>query len=593
MKIRHLTLWMTFVITQTTCAQTLQQIENIEAFNRLYGYVRYFHPSDESSAINWDKFAIHGCQEVAGCKDRKCLKQTLVRLFRPIAPTVAIFYSAAPVTFNESVITPRGMENFRTVTWQHLGVGLSFKSVYKSLRLNRAVPGTAGAGSLFDQHAQVGEYVQKDIGGGLSVIVPVALFGTKKYTYPKANVKLFKQLQETLEQYQELSGNDLYVRLGDLVITWNIFQHFYPYFDVAGTNWPVEFREAVKGAFRDKTEYDFLKTLRKFTAKLKDGHVWVSSSATHETEGYRLPIAWEWIENELVITDVLMDSLPLQRGDIVRAIDGRPVREYFDDIGAYVSAATAGWLDYQTRRSALMGYKGSAVTLDIYNDNAPTRRVTIYRNPSPVNKVRASASIEKISDEVYYINISKASIDEIREALPVLEKCRSVICDLRGYPNGNHELIQYLLHQRDTSERWMRIPQIIYPDQERIAGYKCLGWGLRPKNVRLQGEIYFLINGQAISYAESFMSFIEHYRLATIVGQPSAGTNGNINPFTLPGNYRISWTGMKVLKHNGTQHHGIGILPHVYVERTIRGVKENRDEYLEKALELAAKDRMN
>ena len=33
------------------------------------------------------------------------------------------------------------------------------------------------------------------------------------------------------------------------------------------------------------------------------------------------------------------------------------------------------------------------------------------------------------------------------------------------------------------------------------------------------------------------------YRRLFFVGGPSAGTNGNINPFTLPGGYRIIWTG--------------------------------------------------
>jgi C-terminal processing protease CtpA/Prc len=41
---------------------------------------------------------------------------------------------------------------------------------------------------------------------------------------------------------------------------------------------------------------------------------------------------------------------------------------------------------------------------------------------------------------------------------------------------------------------------------------------------------------------------------------------------------------MKVLKHDGSQHHGVGIQPTVPVSRTIRGVAEARDEQLEKAI---------
>ncbi len=83
------------------------------------------------------------------------------------------------------------------------------------------------------------------------------------------------------------------------------------------------------------------------------------------------------------------------------------------------------------------------------------------------------------------------------------------------------------------------------------------------------------------------MGFIEGYHLATIIGQPTAGTNGNINPFRLFGGYTISWTGMKVIKHDGSQQHGVGILPDIYVQKSIKGVREGRDEFLEKAIEVA------
>lgn len=82
------------------------------------------------------------------------------------------------------------------------------------------------------------------------------------------------------------------------------------------------------------------------------------------------------------------------------------------------------------------------------------------------------------------------------------------------------------------------------------------------------------------------MGIVEHYELAEIVGERSAGVNGNVSNITLPGGYSVSWTGMRVLKHDYSQHHLIGIKPTVPVERTIEGVRENRDEYLEKALKL-------
>jgi C-terminal processing protease CtpA/Prc len=76
--------------------------------------------------------------------------------------------------------------------------------------------------------------------------------------------------------------------------------------------------------------------------------------------------------------------------------------------------------------------------------------------------------------------------------------------------------------------------------------------------------------------------------LAAIVGSPTAGTNGNINPFTLPEGYRVVWTGMKVLKHDGSRHHGVGIQPTVPVARTIRGVAQGKDEVPERALAIVS-----
>jgi len=51
-------------------------------------------------------------------------------------------------------------------------------------------------------------------------------------------------------------------------------------------------------------------------------------------------------------------------------------------------------------------------------------------------------------------------------------------------------------------------------------------------------------------------------KLAEIVGSPTAGANGNVSPFSVPGGITISWTGMRVLKHDGRQHHTIGVTPH-------------------------------
>ncbi|WP_145299266.1 hypothetical protein [Planctopirus ephydatiae] len=55
---------------------------------------------------------------------------------------------------------------------------------------------------------------------------------------------------------------------------------------------------------------------------------------------------------------------------------------------------------------------------------------------------------------------------------------------------------------------------------------------------------------------------------------------------SLPGGYSISFTGTKILKQDGSAHHGVGIYPTVPAVPTRKGLAEGRDEVIEAALAL-------
>jgi C-terminal processing protease CtpA/Prc len=150
----------------------------------------------------------------------------------------------------------------------------------------------------------------------------------------------------------------------------------------------------------------------------------------------------------------------------------------------------------------------------------------------------------------------------------------------------NYQIIRHLLTRRDTSDQWLQIPKTIYPDQKNMVGYQKLGWHLTPDTPHVRGNVVFITDARAISNAESVISFIKHYDFGEIIGQPTAGTNGGVNMTALPGGYKFGWTGTKVVKHNGSRHFMTGIQPTIPVERTIQGVREGKDEFLEKAIEV-------
>jgi hypothetical protein len=79
-----------FLLLQSDCTpgERSQEMQNLRAFAKLYGYIRYFHPSDEAFQINWDKFVISGVEKVKTAADSQELGSILEAMFLPIAPTI-------------------------------------------------------------------------------------------------------------------------------------------------------------------------------------------------------------------------------------------------------------------------------------------------------------------------------------------------------------------------------------------------------------------------------------------------------------------------------------------------------------------------
>lgn len=570
------------------CKNENKKIENMVTFAKVYGYVKYFHPSDEASQIDWNKFSIYGASQIDKCRTKRDVINTLNRLFEPIAPAIKFAKNNTAFDSELNDIIPENKEKYKLTYWQHLGVSIGMDNKHQPYVSRRIRKGNEiDTTRLFNYDPEFGESIIKKVGEGIYCRIPIVLYYNNQLTFPKANEKKLKKLEEKLKNTNGTKTEDLYLRLGNTVNVYNVFQHFYPYFDVVNVNWENELKKAIKKSYSDKTQLDHLVTLEQFTAPLKDGHISVRNNSIQNY--YLPPISWEWIENKLVITKVFDNKYAIKTGDIVTQIDNRESAEFFKVVYARISAGTKGWLHYRANLESLQGEKDSKIVLTVNGRNIEmVRYMTPYREFEVLNNEKVK--YHKLGNGIWYLNLDVIEMDTINKLLPQLEQSEAIICDLRGYPKGNHGFINYLMSIDDTTKAWMQVPEIVYPDHEKIIGFQNHNWiGFIKAEKPYLGnkKIVFIINGQAISYAESYMGYIEGYKLATIVGQPTAGTNGNVNPFSLPGGYKIPWTGMKVLKHDGSQHHGIGILPNIYVEKTIQGVKEGRDEFLEKAIEIA------
>jgi len=324
-------------------------------------------------------------------------------------------------------------------------------------------------------------------------------------------------------------------------------------------------------------------------AQLHDGHGNVFHAS--ESNAYSAPVIFGWIEDRVVITDVVGEGAgSLEPGDIVVKVNGKPSLDVLTESEILISGATPQWRRTISLYLLAAGPKDSELRLDVQNQAGQLRSVVLRRTADAQSLTESRPpKISEIKSGIFYVALDRIKDEDFQAALPQLEKAKGIIFDLRGYPTVSPMILSHLTDKPLTSARWM-VPIITKPDHADVVEYDTGGrWDLKPIAPKLNARIAFLTDGRAISYAESYMGIVEAYKLAEIVGEPTAGTNGDVNPFTLPGGYQVVWTGMKVLKHDGSQHHGIGIQPTIPVSRTIQGVREKRDEQLQRAIAIVSK----
>jgi C-terminal processing protease CtpA/Prc len=573
--------------TEAARPLTAQGLTNLTAFARLYGYVRHFHPSDQAARTDWETFAVEGARQVEGAGSTAELVERLQRLFQPVAPTVMVFTAgkrppdAGKLTDDRkrSAVLPAGTEMVRYV---HFGVGLPSaaigNNIYKSEREKKPADGR-----------ELPKPFEASLVPGVSASVPLALYADSGGTLPHAPLPGASPLYDR-------SAEDRGTRLAAVIIAWNVFQHFYPYFDVVKTDWLAELPKALGAAATDAGPADFQKTLQRLVAALKDGHGRVNSG--RQTVNLQPPLTLDWVEGQFVVTRVHTrvqagKSEGVAPGDRILKIDGKPVEQAAAEARALISGATEQWIRYRsaaelsacnptTKRMMLeiepYAARGTSKAVELACAPPKFKDAETYTEPRP-------DKIAELEPGILYVDLDRVTEMDWTAAVPRLEKAAGIIFDMRGYPGQPG--IQALAHLTDNpvrSAKW-NVASAAMPDRLDSPFHES-GWPVPPEKPYFNARRVFLTDGRAISYAETVMGIVEAFKLGDIVGGPTAGTNGNVNPFRLPGGYTISWTGMKVLKHDGSQHHGIGILPTVPAARTRKGVAEGKDEILLRGLEV-------
>lgn len=598
---------------------------NLVVFARSLGYVRHFHPSDEAASADWEFLAIEGGRFVEDAPDDETLRTRLETVFRPLGPTMAFprtgedvepqfLWSPVPELSGGGQVNltnpPRS-----TVSWVHHGFGQHLTSdaggfsPYHSERRQTPMENEdiAFVASLLNTalNAESAERLERLFPrihvdfrpfSSLSLSMPLVLTSIEGRTLPRPEdaplllrsfdaARLQELGAESRPNTWKASGDDRATRIGCVILAWNVFQHFYPYFDVVGTDWESVLPIALDRAATDTDALAFHRTLQWMVAQLHDGHGAVSFPGVRWQS---VPdFAWDWVEGRLVATTSRADA-SIRPGDVIVRIDGRPVEEILAETESRISGASSQWIRHRALANLFPSDREIAEMQVLRRDGSLVEVSVARGDDSNLPREERPEKVVELRPGIWYVDLDRIDDSDFKAALPNLVAATGLIFDLRGYPSRLSTIVlSHLAEKPIECARWL-IPFVTVPDRKEMK-FEFSNWLVYPQSPRLTANVAFITDGRAISYAETYLGMVEHHRLAEIVGSPTAGTNGNVNPISLPGGYGISWTGMKVLKTDGSQHHGVGIQPTVVARRTLAGVSNGLDEYLERAISVVSK----
>ena len=543
--------------------------QNVIAFAKLYGYVRYFHPSDQAAGVNWNQFAVDSVGRVEKARGAAELARQLADIFRPIAPTLRVFVSPRRPTLPPELL-PSHPEGLKVKFWSHYGYGWGNKA-YHSERVESEWQPDRDPRKPFLAH----------LGKGVLAWVPTVLWSDAQGTLPHLKV----EVRIDPQSMPPSTARDRTTRLAAVVIAWNILQHFYSYFDVVNTDWPSVLSSSLTRAAVDSDTQSFLASLKRLTAQLHDAHAAVFHASTRP--GFRAPITWDWAENRIVIARVEGNEKDIHPGDIVHAINGRTVDVLLQETEQLISGATEGWNRHMALLQLAEGEKNGEIELELESTSTGQRYTKRLRRTLPIFSFPVEPPIENFKEVVpgvYYVNLTQMPDAELEPIWSKLATAKGVILDARGYTRTSSQILGHFSDAPMSSQQW-HVPFVVRPDRENLT-FKMEQWSVKPLTPRIRARTAFLIDARAMSHSETDLSFVAHYKLGELVGQATAGTNGDPNHVLLPGGFELSWTGCKTLNQDGSQLHGIGIRPTVPVSRTIKGIAEGRDEVLEAAIRI-------
>ena len=388
-------------------------------------------------------------------------------------------------------------------------------------------------------------------------------------------------------------------RLLGLFRLWNVVKYFFPHLDVLDVAWNEMLMDFIPKMLEGTDRHSYELTLAALIHHLHDAGVYSQRYPFFVEDRFGrfiAPVVLISVENRLVVYREVVASGYLQRGDVILAVNGRDIDDITSEMKRYFSYPNdEKALAYLSGRMMSAYGVGTAHALrsherEIYIDVLRgTIGVPVRLNGIPTTirfPIAAHESHVLLEGNIGLINPSvQRDVAYIMESFSDTD---GIIIDMRQMVHGDFvsDMLQFLLDEP------MPFLNISLPSQTHPGSrFDVLlehDVQKNPYAFIYERPVVLLMDDKSYGIVEWGNEWgLLSLRAApnvTVVGTSSWGAVLWGDALPLPGGISIRFRCTGVYTPAGGQIHRVGLTPDIYVERTIEGLREGRDEIMEAAI---------
>ncbi|MCL1827598.1 MAG: S41 family peptidase, partial [Candidatus Cloacimonetes bacterium] len=401
--------------------------------------------------------------------------------------------------------------------------------------------------------------------------------------------------------YNEMIFPDAGFRLLAVYRYWNMIQYFFPYKYQTDKDWNDVLKEYIPIFLSVENRLEYELASIQCIGEVCDTHagLYDGRGAIEESWGkYYAPFRVAFIEKKLVVVDYYnpeyKDTIGLEIGDIITHINSESIEDIVERQRKYYPASNEL---ARLRRMALNMVRSTKDTINITLIGNDARIIPITKNIQLYESSSldiydlfhwygiddSGKSYRHIDDDIGYITLASIQNEEIPIIREEFLDKKGIIIDIRNYPTSFMPFIlgSYFVSEPTTFVK-VTIGSINNPGEFSFRESA----EIPDTGETFQGKLIVIVNEISQSQAEWTAMAFRAGNNTTIIGSTTAGADGNVSEIYLPGGLETCISGIGVYYPDGTQTQRIGIVPDIWIEPTIEGIRQGRDELLEKAIEL-------